>query len=277
MPKVSAKEIAKYWSPTGIDGIECLYGNYFTFAFAPHFHKGFMVGVIERGANVFACRGKEQTASCGDVILLNPEEVHTGRALDKETGMAVRMLFINPDVLRYVRNVVRGGSARAPIFAKTVAHDKTASSALARLHHALESSESVLEQECLFLSVAAQLLMRHSDSSGSDQKIGNENAAVVRVCEYIVEHASENISLDDLAKVAYLSPFHLLRVFGKKTGLPPHAYQTQVRIHKAKGLLRHDSTIAQVALATGFFDQAHFSKQFKRYVGITPGQFLARR
>ncbi|MEP7213464.1 MAG: AraC family transcriptional regulator [Acidobacteriota bacterium] len=276
MSKVSGKEIAKYWSPTGIDGVECLYGNYYTFAFAPHFHTGFMVGVIERGANVFACRGKEQTASRGDVILLNPEEVHTGRARDEETGMAVRMLFINPEILNYVRHAVHGRSARAPAFAKTIAHDEAAASALVRLHRALESPESVLEQECLFLSVLAQLLMRHSDSSGSDQKTGNENAGIARVCDYIVEHASENVTLDDLAKVAYLSPFHLLRVFGKKTGLPPHAYQTQVRIHKAKRLLRHDSTIAQVALATGFFDQAHFSKQFKRYVGITPGQFLAR-
>ena len=276
MSKVSAKETAKYWFPTGIDGIECLYGDYYTFAFAPHFHKGFMVGVIERGANVFACRGKEQTASRGDVILLNPEEVHTGRALDEETGMAVRMLFINPDILRYVQNAVRGRSVQAPAFAKTVAHDQSVAVELARLHRALESSESVLEQECLFLSVVAQLLMRHSDSSGGDQKIGNQHAGVARVCEYIAEHASESISLDDLAKVAYLSPFHLLRVFGKKTGLPPHAYQTQVRIHKAKRLLRQSSTIAQVALATGFFDQAHFSKQFKRYVGITPGQFLAR-
>ena len=276
MSQRSTKEIAKYWSPAGIDGIECLHGNYFSFSFAPHFHSDYAIGVVERGANVFDCGNKTETASLGDVVLLNPEQVHTGHALDESTGMSIRMLFVDPYVLGNVRRSMHEASTQSPLFAAAVVHDEAAAARLAALHRAFESSGSVLKQECLLLSAMAHLLMRHSGSTASDHAIGNENASVRRVCDYIAENAFETIKLDDLAAVAHLSPFHLLRVFHKATGLPPHAYQTQVRIHRAKRLLRQRSSITQVALATGFFDQAHFSRQFKRYVGITPGQFVAR-
>jgi AraC-like DNA-binding protein len=119
-----------------------------------------------------------------------------------------------------------------------------------------------------------QLVTRHADSKTAIQMPGYERSAVARAREYVHANACRNITLDELAKVAFLSPFHLLRVFRDEIGLPPHAFQTQLRIERAKELLRAGFSITQIALTTGFFDQAHFSKQFKRYVGISPGKFI---
>lgn len=268
------KEVAKYWSNNDLGDLECLYAEYLTFSFAPHFHEGFAIGVIESGADVFDYRGAQRIAAAGDIMLINPLEVHTGHAID-ENGWTFRIMYVDPELLRRVRAELTGKASDIPFFSKTVVRDDSTARRILRLHRALENSASTLERESLFLLAMMQLITRHADSKTGSQSSGSENSAVVRAREYLRANAKENITLDELANVAFLSPFHLLRVFREETGLPPHAYQTQIRIERAKQLLRDRFSITQTALTTGFFDQAHFSKQFKRHVGISPGKFVA--
>jgi AraC family transcriptional regulator len=93
--------------------------------------------------------------------------------------------------------------------------------------------------------------------------------------EYIEEHLDAEISLDDLAAVVHLSPYHFARLFKASTGLPPHQYVITRRIERAKRLLRggDDLSLAQVAARVGFWDQGHFTRHFKRLVGVTPRRF----
>src|SRR6185503_13257676 len=91
-----------------------------------------------------------------------------------------------------------------------------------------------------------------------------ERALVGRVREYLHQNYAQNISLKELAGLANLSAFHLNRVFRTEVGLPPHAYQTQVRVLRSKSLLAQGVSINQTALAVGFFDQSHFTYHFKR-------------
>ncbi|GHO98916.1 hypothetical protein KSF_089640 [Reticulibacter mediterranei] len=79
--------------------------------------------------------------------------------------------------------------------------------------------------------------------------------------------------METLASMVHLSEFHLARLFRYVVGLPPHAYQVQVRLWHARKLLAQDFSVSYVAHETGFFDQTHFTKQFKRHVGITPGAY----
>jgi transcriptional regulator GlxA family with amidase domain len=87
------------------------------------------------------------------------------------------------------------------------------------------------------------------------------------------ERFDEALMLDELAAVAGLSRFHLQRVFTAEIGMGPHAYQTQVRINRAKELLRRNVPLAEVATRAGFADQSHLHRHFTRRVGITPGQY----
>jgi AraC family transcriptional regulator len=95
------------------------------------------------------------------------------------------------------------------------------------------------------------------------------------VVEYIEEHLDTGPTLEQLAAVARLSPYHFARQFKRATGLPPHQYVIARRVERAKGLLQggDDFSLAQVAARAGFADQSQFSHHFKRLVGVTPGRF----
>src|SRR5262249_47727194 len=95
------------------------------------------------------------------------------------------------------------------------------------------------------------------------------------VVEYIEEHLEANPSLDEMAAVARLSPYHFARQFKRATGLPPHQYVIARRVERARQLLQAgtDLSLAEVALRVAFSDQSQFTHHFKRLVGVTPGQF----
>jgi AraC family transcriptional regulator len=99
-----------------------------------------------------------------------------------------------------------------------------------------------------------------------------------RATEYILEHLSEAVRLQDLAAVADLSQSQFGRAFKASTGLSPHRWQLHARISKAKELLLAGSlTQAEIALATGFAEQSHFCRVFKRMVGASPGAWQHER
>ncbi len=96
-----------------------------------------------------------------------------------------------------------------------------------------------------------------------------------RVVEYIMENLGGSPTLEQMAAVAHLSPYHFARQFKAATGLPPHQYVITRRVERAQHLLRTDGRLglAEVAFRSGFANQNHFCFQFKRIVGVTPGQF----
>jgi AraC family transcriptional regulator len=95
------------------------------------------------------------------------------------------------------------------------------------------------------------------------------------VVEYVEEHLDTGPSLEQMAAVARLSPYHFARQFKAATGVPPHQYVITRRVERAKELLQAgaDLSLAEVASRAGFSDQSVFCRHFKRAVGVTPGQF----
>jgi AraC family transcriptional regulator len=95
------------------------------------------------------------------------------------------------------------------------------------------------------------------------------------VVEYIEEHLDANPTLEQIAGVAHLSPYHFARQFKAATGLPPHQYVISRRVERARQLLQGASglALAEVATRAGFSDQSQLSHHFKRLLGVTPGQF----
>jgi AraC family transcriptional regulator len=97
--------------------------------------------------------------------------------------------------------------------------------------------------------------------------------AVRQAVSFIHENYSRAVRLGDIAAAANLSLYHLTRVFKKAIGTTPHRYLVQVRINSARLLLAAGArSLAEVAVAVGFSDQSHFTREFKRMLGVTPGQ-----
>lgn len=264
-------ENAKFWRDRDLDNLELLSATYVTHSFSPHVHEEFAIGVIERGVEAFSCRGTNYHAPAGSIVAINPGEVHTGHAAVK-TGWTYRMLYPGLPLVRQAARGYREGFV--PYFPEPVIYDKHLAGIIRKLHVFLESPASAIERESLFLCALARLMERHSRERPEPRPVGNEHAAIRRALEYLEANYAENISLKDLSEITDLSPFHLLRVFRKYAGFPPHAYLIQVRVRQAKRMLSAGVPIAQAAMDAGFADQSHLARHFKRFLGVTPGHYI---
>jgi len=95
-----------------------------------------------------------------------------------------------------------------------------------------------------------------------------------RVAQYIQQNLDKDLSLAELAAVAYMSPYHFARLFKDSTGVPPHRFVVRQRIARARGVLASpELSIAQVSRMVGFRTPSHFATVFRRVLGITPGAY----
>ena len=267
------KEQVKFWRDPNFGELELLHATYITHAFSPHMHEGFAIGIIIAGAQEVAYRRANLIMPAGTVCVLNPGELHTGHAAT-EQGWTYRMLYPDAGLLQRAASEVAGRRRDIPFFPTPVIHDDFLVRQIFNLHRTLEDpGTSLIERESRLLWTLAQLIVRHADDQHVVRPAKPEPDYVRQAREYLDRHYAENISLGQLARAVNLSPFHLLRVFRKEVGLPPHVYVTQRRIHAAKRLLLAGFPIADVAVRTGFVDQSHLTNRFKRVVGVTPGQY----
>ena len=269
------KEQATFWRAADLGDLELLKATYISHTFTRHTHPGYVIGMIERGVEVFYYRGEVHAAMPGDVVVINPDEVHTGHSGD-ELGWTYRMFYPSIDILRQVALGIDDSAAGTPYFKQAVIKDRSLAVEIQKLHELLEASQCALERQTAFYSVMGRLLVRHAGHAPTVKRIGSEQHAVKKAVAHVHDTLAENISLDELSAHVGLSPFYFSRIFRQITGLPPHAYRKQQRVQMAKQLLRVGTPIAQVAAESGFSDQSHLTRNFKQIVGITPGQYLSR-
>jgi len=273
MKAPASEEQVKLWRLPELGHLELMHATYVTQTFPRHTHEGFGVGVIERGALGFYYRGENVVASPGVISLVNPGEVHTGYAAE-ESGWTYRMFYFETPLLQQAASQIAGRPKDLPFFQAGVIRDDDLAGSIHSLHVGLaKDGRSALEKESRLLWMLAHLITRHADAPPPLRTLGRERKRVKRAREYMEAHFHEDISLNRLASLAHLSPFHFVRVFRKELGLPPHTYLTQVRVNRAKALLAKGGKIADTALETGFVDQSHLTRHFKRITGVTPGQY----
>ncbi len=272
MARKTSLETVKLWRMPHLN-MELLRARYITQSFSRHSHEQYAIGVIETGALEFYYRGENVIAPQGNINLCIPGEVHTGHAAG-EKGWTYRMFYFDPHLLQQIAVETGRRPHDVPFFRTGVIQDPQLAAAIRRLHIAFETQDTpLLEQESRLLWILAQMIIRHADDPPRSQPATKEPQVVARIKAFIQANYARNFSIDELAQLTFLNPYHLIHVFSKTTGLPPHGYLRQVRVHRAKERLARGESIAQTAQATGFTDQSHLNRWFKRLLGITPGQY----
>ena len=138
------------------------------------------------------------------------------------------------------------------------------------------------QTDALFVDAAAELLAAHllrqyCQERKVRRRSGERPLAVPivsRIKEFVLESLTQQLRVTDLAALAGLSVAHFSRSFRLATGETPHAFTLRLRVERAEQLLRRNGLgLAEIALATGFSSQSHFTTQYRRARGITPGEY----
>lgn len=250
-------------------GLEVVYGKDVRHNFSRHTHRTLCIGVVEQGVRIILCRGEKYEVVPGQVFIIPPNEVHScGSEGEPHT---YRLLLITADVLNMILPKTTEDSYR---FKNLVINDERQFEKLLNLHTILTSTETSFFKQSTLISTIGDVVADCADVGKFVRISVKQYDSVKNVQNFIETHYEECFSLDDIAQYAYLSPYYLIRVFSQIIGVPPHLYQQQVRIRRAKEMLAQGMPIVTVAIKIGFTDQSHFSNIFKKMVGITPGEYI---
>ena len=236
-----------------------------------HAHEHFSIGVVTTGRSYYHYGAETFEISAGTVVLMNPGDVHACNPIDNERW-SYKMLYIDTPWLTDLQYQLGFSTDQGyRPFNTPYARDPVLYEGLLELYRTLvdEQAEHLQKQSAL-VSYFSEVQQRLNPSPAPMREV---NHKLERAADYIREHCTQALKLEDICLAAELSPSYLIRAFKQYYGLTPHAFLVNRRIQFARTQLRDGKLIADVALAAGFADQAHFQRAFKQHFAATPGQY----
>lgn len=260
-------EFVTFKATPHLPGVELYSARLVDHAFAPHVHDGYSLGAIEDGVERFRYQGADHLASAGTLVLLNPDELHTGQA-EVDTGWTYQMLYIEPETLREMT----GSEA---FFADATVHDPQLAAAYRQTFRAMWHAPDDLAFLSDFTRLIDAIVARYGSNAQRPAPLRDARrmAAMQRVLDCIEAHLDQPLSIGTLADEAGLSVFHFVRTFSATFHATPHQYLQARRAARAKALLALRTTPSEAAAAAGLTDQSHLNRWFKRTYGVTPAQY----
>lgn len=230
-------------------------------AFAPHRHDTYAVGITLAGVQAFDYRGAYRYSLPGQVVVLHPDELHDGRAGDSQP-FQYKTAYVAPAIIQQVL----GGRA-LPFIEGGVSNDPRLQRVVKNLLDDLVSPLDTFQSEQAILDLTAALLL----VGGAElPNCMQDHTAVLRARDYIEANLHGALSLADLEQAAQCDRWQLSRDFRTLLGASPYRYVIFRRLDLARELMANGDELAQVALASGFADQSHFTRHFKKAYGVTP-------
>jgi AraC-like DNA-binding protein len=220
-----------------------------------------------------ATRGRHSYAfRAGDLAVWDPSGTHAGSPL-RSAPWEARLLVIElPELERLAAGA--GTLLGSLEFPDPVVRQPSLTAEFLELHRALEQPASSLERQSA-LATFLERLAACSPSTRLEARPATAGRALRRACEYLLDAPTTNVSLDDLAEAADCSPFHLVRLFRRLYGVPPHRFQIGQRVVLARRLLEQGASPSDAAIQTGFYDQSHLHRHFTPRLGLTPRRYAA--
>lgn len=238
--------------------------------FPNHFHDYYVIGFIENGRRYLSCKNKEYTIEPGDLLLFNPRDNHTCEQIDGRP-LDYRCINVQPEVMRKAALEITGREY-LPYFTQPVVFHSDLVASLKELHEMILAKEPDFRKEERFFWLLGQLMAEYTEQAPLSGLDGS-SPEIERICGYLENNYTKNITLNELSAVAGISKYHLLRSFTKQKGISPYSYLATLRVTRAKQLLEQGMAPLAAGLQTGFADQSHFTHFFKKLIGLTPRQY----
>ena len=249
----------------GLERLEAFFSGH---GFDPHRHDVYAVGITLAGVQAFRYRGATRHSLCGQAIVLHPDELHDGRA-GSDAGFRYRMAYIEPGLIQAALGDRR---RRLPFAGEAVSSDVRLIAALVPALQDLETPLEDLARDQIILALAEALcaLDRSAPSSKVDPVCRRSVAAARAFLDARVGHT---VRSQELEAITGLSSFALARHFRACLGTSPYRYLMLRRLDRARQLLQSGASLAEAAASSGFADQSHMTRQFKRAYGVAPGRW----
>ncbi|KQW28985.1 hypothetical protein ASE36_10920 [Rhizobium sp. Root274] len=253
--------------PTPVSGLEAVSATS-AHVFPKHSHDTYGIGFLSAGGQISASGRGQVEAEAGQLITVNPGEVHDGAPLGR-MARSWHMLYLTPALVSACVSDHVSSTAELE-FEFPVFTNPAIRSQLTALHTKVNGADAAGEanavHEALILLLGRTLSRRTAPPPPLP-------ATLRRVRERLDDDPAASVNLATLARETGLSRFQLIRAFHQHTGLTPHAYHMQGRANLSRRLLRHGLPPAEVAAACGYVDQSHMHREFRRRFGITPGAY----
>lgn len=255
LPFIEARSIA--------DGREVCYSR--------HAHEHFSIGAITAGRSTYIHEQSQFEVSTGTVVLMNPGDVHACNPIEDQPWSYL-MLYVETAWLTDLQHQLGFSDDLAfRRFSLTHTADASLFDGLKALYEVLvDPQQDVLRKQSTAVEFFNDVQLRLNPT---DPPLREPNFKLERAADFIRDHCTQMLKLEDICEAAQLSPSYLIRAFKQHHGMTPHAFLVNRRIQFARDQLRHGKLIADVALEAGFADQAHFQRAFKQHLAATPGQY----
>ena len=244
-----------------LDSVEIFQARDYQQDFPLHFHDVLCLTLVQSGYECTEVEGKKLLSPIGSISLTYQEEIHANPNIN-DGSYSFLTYYLSPEVLRYFY----GGKDFA--FIERVVQDH---SLFSMLYGWAQEEAPINIREQNLQSIIQYFVRHHIRPRGSNDNSSTiSNRQLNDVLSYMNENLDSKITIEQLAKMADSDSFKFIRSFKKEKGITPIQYLTIKRVEKAKRLLKRGNTSVDTALSVGFYDQSHFTKNFKRLTGITP-------
>lgn len=237
--------------------------------FPNHFHDYYVIGFVESGTRIMACKNNDYTITDGNLLIFNPGDNHGCIQSDSRFFDYKALNISKETMLVWAKEIT--GKEKLPVFTENVINSSESGVYFNSLHNMIMKCSKEFEKEELLFLFISHLIEKYAQPFSNNLPSCNEEISTA--CDYIEKNYGSHITLNDLCLCSNLSKSTLLRAFTKAKGVTPYRYLQAIRISKAKELLEQGETPINAAIKTGFSDQSHFTNSFNMFIGISPAAY----
>jgi len=245
-------------------------------SFPRHFHDHYVIELVVNGIDSFYCDGKNYAAKNDQLVLINPGEVHTGNTVS-DIPLQYYSLYPDKKTLQQVAAFAGLSLPENFCFRQPLLDYSRLTEKFKRLFASFDSTNNLLEQQEHFFDCMYGLLQPGNSADQPSLLTCNKDSRVQLLIDFMYSHHKDDISLQQLADLARLNPFYLVRLFKKAIGISPYEYLLIVRVENAKRLLRKGFKVQDAATESGFYDASHFNRMFYKIAGTPPKFFRSSK
>lgn len=253
--------------PITVAGIEAV-NAHSDITFGRHTHDQFGIGLMDHGGQKSLSGRGYVKSNAGDIITVNPGEVHDGSPLGG--SRAWRMLYFDIEIINRCFSNISGGKFASGEFTLPVSTNSCLATTFNALYHSIVSGDGDIER---MAADEAILVMAKALAQIPSRQMKLPLKGILNAKEKIDDQPESTLSLNELASIAELNQFKFLRAFTHYSGMTPHAYLLQRRLSLVRKFIADGMSLVDAAIQSGFSDQSHMTRLFVRSYGFTPGLY----